>query len=76
MTPLILAAAIAISALAGALLQVELGVPLPLPLVGMVEAAAGFGAVVLAAVMFAIPIFRSGGLTAAPAAADLLRRRR
>ncbi|MFN3641665.1 MAG: hypothetical protein ACK4TB_01915 [Gemmobacter sp.] len=50
--------------------------PLPLPLVGTVEAAAGFGEVVLAAVMFAIPFFRSGGLSAAPAAADLLRRRR
>ncbi|MFN6978906.1 MAG: hypothetical protein ACK4OP_12330 [Gemmobacter sp.] len=68
------AGAIAISALAEALRQVELGVSLPL--VGTVKAAAGFGDVVLAAVMLAILIFRPGGLTAGREAADFLRRRR
>jgi branched-chain amino acid transport system permease protein len=68
------AGAIAVSALTEALRQLESGVPLPG--LGTLQAAAGFGDVVLAALMLAILIFRPQGLTGGREAAEILRQRR
>jgi branched-chain amino acid transport system permease protein len=67
------AGTVAISALAEGLRQLELG--FALPGIGTLKTAAGFGDVVLAALMLAILIFRPNGLTGGREAGEFFRRR-